>query len=248
MRTRSPELTPTLSRTQLNSVDQDADQTYSIIKKRDSTGFSKDVTAVLLIANITRCVFWLGSRFELRELHSSAAVRSPVDVRLLTRGPCTALLFQSLALIVAMLVLLFILLKYQKQSVADASEQRPLGFWQWWAHSACVSSHLTSLLIVSFVAQVDVWPVHRVSGGTRHRPLWTLHRPGRLLVVHRHPRLPWSASLVHLLCLRISDRVWLTLSALLPDRTAARSQHSGLSPNCPRPRRYQTTDASRAMA
>jgi hypothetical protein len=35
---------------------------------RDSTGFSRDVCAVLLIANITRCFFWLGNRFELGEL------------------------------------------------------------------------------------------------------------------------------------------------------------------------------------
>jgi len=32
---------------------------------RDSTGFSRDVCAVLLVANITRCFFWLGRHFEL---------------------------------------------------------------------------------------------------------------------------------------------------------------------------------------
>ncbi|CAG8556066.1 17613_t:CDS:10, partial [Acaulospora colombiana] len=37
---------------------------YSIIKKKDATGFSRDVTAILLIANITRCMFWIGKRFE----------------------------------------------------------------------------------------------------------------------------------------------------------------------------------------
>lgn len=35
-----------------------ADQALSIARKRDSTGFSKDVCAVLLIANIARCFFW----------------------------------------------------------------------------------------------------------------------------------------------------------------------------------------------
>lgn len=37
---------------------------------RDSTGFSRDVCAVLLIANITRCFFWIGNHFELgKSLH-----------------------------------------------------------------------------------------------------------------------------------------------------------------------------------
>ncbi|CAK5267349.1 unnamed protein product, partial [Mycena citricolor] len=41
------------------------DQAYSIVRKKDSTGFSRDVCAILLIANITRCFFWLGNHFEI---------------------------------------------------------------------------------------------------------------------------------------------------------------------------------------
>ena len=37
-----------------------ADQAWSIIKKKDSTGFSMDVCAVLILSNLMRCVFWLG--------------------------------------------------------------------------------------------------------------------------------------------------------------------------------------------
>ncbi|KAE9393461.1 hypothetical protein BT96DRAFT_967186 [Gymnopus androsaceus JB14] len=48
-----------------------ADQAYSIVKKKDSTGFSRDVCAILLIANITRCFFWLGNQFELALLLQS---------------------------------------------------------------------------------------------------------------------------------------------------------------------------------
>ncbi|KAL7415727.1 hypothetical protein BDY24DRAFT_382022 [Mrakia frigida] len=84
------------------------DQAWSIIQKKDSTGFSMDVCAVLIFSNIMRCVFWLGSRFEL------------------------ALLMQSILLILAMLVLLFILLKYRKPASSSAKQsRRPLNFWMW---------------------------------------------------------------------------------------------------------------------
>jgi len=48
-----------------------ADQAISIIKKKDATGFSRDVCAILLIANITRCFFWLGDHFEIALLVQS---------------------------------------------------------------------------------------------------------------------------------------------------------------------------------
>jgi len=54
---------------------------YSILKKklviakrnpsahwiifRDSTGFSKDICGILLLANIARCFFWIGRQFEI---------------------------------------------------------------------------------------------------------------------------------------------------------------------------------------
>ncbi|EKM50393.1 uncharacterized protein PHACADRAFT_57362, partial [Phanerochaete carnosa HHB-10118-sp] len=66
-----------------------ADQAYSIVRKKDAIGFSRDVCAILLLANITRCFFWLGNRFEF------------------------ALLFQSLFMIVAQLALLYICILYR---------------------------------------------------------------------------------------------------------------------------------------
>ncbi|WWC91207.1 uncharacterized protein L201_006149 [Kwoniella dendrophila CBS 6074] len=74
-----------------------ADQAYSIVKKKDSSGFSHDVCGVLLIANIIRVFFWLGNRFE------------------------TPLLIQSLLLIVSQLILLAICLHY-KPTATDSSE------------------------------------------------------------------------------------------------------------------------------
>ncbi|KAJ9475719.1 Scramblase ANY1 [Pseudozyma hubeiensis] len=66
-----------------------ADQAYSIHRKQDARGFSHDVCAVLLIANITRCFFWLGERFEF------------------------ALLLQSLLMIAAQLGLLYLCIRYR---------------------------------------------------------------------------------------------------------------------------------------
>ncbi|KAF5367162.1 hypothetical protein D9758_004006 [Tetrapyrgos nigripes] len=86
-----------------------ADQAYSIVKKKDATGFSRDVCAILLIANITRCFFWLGSRFE------------------------TALLVQSILMILAQLALLYICILYRPKTSPESLglKTRPLSFWQW---------------------------------------------------------------------------------------------------------------------
>ncbi|KAI0331508.1 hypothetical protein GY45DRAFT_625809 [Cubamyces sp. BRFM 1775] len=86
-----------------------ADQAYSIVRKKDSTGFSRDVCAILLLANITRCFFWLGRHFEL------------------------ALLFQSLFMIAAQLALLFICLRYRPSLSPEnlGTSTRPFSFWQW---------------------------------------------------------------------------------------------------------------------
>ena len=40
------------------------DQLLSIVRRRDSTGFSMDVCGVLITANIIRVFFWFGKRFE----------------------------------------------------------------------------------------------------------------------------------------------------------------------------------------
>ncbi|TFY72322.1 hypothetical protein EVG20_g698 [Dentipellis fragilis] len=86
-----------------------ADQAVSIIRKKDSTGFSRDICAVLLLANITRCFFWLGNQFEF------------------------ALLFQSLFMIVAQLALLYICIRYRPRHSPETlgTSARPFAFWQW---------------------------------------------------------------------------------------------------------------------
>ncbi|CBQ69563.1 conserved hypothetical protein [Sporisorium reilianum SRZ2] len=66
-----------------------ADQAYSIYRKQDARGFSHDVCAVLLIANLTRCFFWLSERFEF------------------------ALLLQSVLMITAQLGLLYLCIRFK---------------------------------------------------------------------------------------------------------------------------------------
>ncbi|KZT70753.1 hypothetical protein DAEQUDRAFT_724879 [Daedalea quercina L-15889] len=86
-----------------------ADQAYSIVRKKDSTGFSRDVCAILLLANITRCFFWLGSRFEI------------------------TLLLQSIFMILAQMALLYICIKNRPSSSPEniGASSRPFAFWQW---------------------------------------------------------------------------------------------------------------------
>jgi len=86
-----------------------ADQTFSIVRKKDATGFSRDICGILLIGNITRCFFWLGDRFEI------------------------ALLIQSILMILAQLALLYICIIYRPRSSPEivSSSTRPLSFWQW---------------------------------------------------------------------------------------------------------------------
>ncbi|KAJ7050565.1 hypothetical protein C8F01DRAFT_1178832 [Mycena amicta] len=86
-----------------------ADQTFSIVKKKDATGFSRDVCAILLIANITRCFFWLGDRFEI------------------------ALLVQSILMILAQLALLYICILYRPRLSPEnvGGSSRLFSFWQW---------------------------------------------------------------------------------------------------------------------
>ncbi|WWC73092.1 uncharacterized protein I206_107057 [Kwoniella pini CBS 10737] len=79
-----------------------ADQAYSIVKKKDSSGFSHDVCGVLLIANTVRVFFWLGNRFE------------------------TPLLIQSLLLIVSQLILLAICLHYKPLNSENELNYAPL--------------------------------------------------------------------------------------------------------------------------
>ncbi|KAF5383528.1 hypothetical protein D9615_003696 [Tricholomella constricta] len=89
------------------------DQAVSIIRKKDSTGFSRDVCAILLIANITRCFFWLGDPFEF------------------------ALLIQSILMILAQLALLYICILYRPRISPEnlGGSTRPLSFWQWYSYT-----------------------------------------------------------------------------------------------------------------
>ncbi|GAA5966273.1 hypothetical protein JCM3765_002582 [Sporobolomyces pararoseus] len=42
-----------------------SDQYISICKKRNSKGFSTDIPGLLIVANITRCIYWLGEKFQI---------------------------------------------------------------------------------------------------------------------------------------------------------------------------------------
>ncbi|KAF4611101.1 hypothetical protein D9613_006793 [Agrocybe pediades] len=101
-----------------------ADQAFSIVRKKDSTGFSRDVCAILLIANITRCFFWLGNHFEI------------------------ALLVQSVLMILAQLALLYICILYRPHISPETlgTSSRPLSFWQWPTYSQYIE-FLAGLII-----------------------------------------------------------------------------------------------------
>ncbi|KAI9464565.1 hypothetical protein BJY52DRAFT_1249957 [Lactarius psammicola] len=118
-----------------------ADQTVSIIRKKDSTGFSRDICAVLLVANITRCFFWLGEHFEF------------------------ALLIQSLLMILAQLALLYICVLYRSRLSPDnlGASSRPLSFWQWTTYSQHIEFlagyivFLTILVLIFGRLEAFVW-------------------------------------------------------------------------------------------
>ncbi|KAI9461450.1 hypothetical protein HD554DRAFT_2129749 [Boletus coccyginus] len=104
------------------------DQGVSIVRKKDSTGFSRDVCAILLIANITRCFFWLGARFEF------------------------ALLLQSILMIIAQLALLFICLRYRPKTSSGsyAPSPRPFSFWQWSSYTQYIEC-LAGIILCSAI-------------------------------------------------------------------------------------------------
>ncbi|WOO84975.1 PQ-loop repeat-containing protein 1 [Vanrija pseudolonga] len=133
------------------------DQAYSIIKKRDSSGFSHDVCGVIIIACTIRVFFWLGEHFE------------------------TPLLVQALLLIISQLALLWICLYYSPQRKTKAVERddeaegdeetdrtaflpeesaapeapawrRPFNFWQW-DNFGSYLEFLAGLIVVLSVLQ-----------------------------------------------------------------------------------------------
>ncbi|KIM34483.1 hypothetical protein M408DRAFT_60351, partial [Serendipita vermifera MAFF 305830] len=81
----------------------------SLYCSRDATGFSRDVPGILLVANITRCMFWIGKRFEF------------------------ALLVQSILMIFAQLGLLYICLLFKPKH--EPISDRPFHLWQWKLYS-----------------------------------------------------------------------------------------------------------------
>ncbi|BGP62250.1 hypothetical protein NBRC10512v2_003579 [Rhodotorula toruloides] len=83
------------------------DQYWSINKKHDSRGFSIDVCAILIIANLTRLVYWLGDHYQ------------------------TYLLVQSILMVVAQFGLLYVCLKYRPRDWDETRPYRIANFWQW---------------------------------------------------------------------------------------------------------------------
>ncbi|KAI0033681.1 hypothetical protein K488DRAFT_77756 [Vararia minispora EC-137] len=109
-----------------------ADQTYSIIRKKNATGFSKDVCAVMLFSNIMRCFFWLGNQFEL------------------------ALLFQSIFLILTHLAVLYVCILYKPahSTVDTSSSRRPFSFWQWQTYPQyieCIASYIITTTVLFLI-------------------------------------------------------------------------------------------------
>ncbi|KAL1407633.1 hypothetical protein Q8F55_007066 [Vanrija albida] len=132
------------------------DQAHSIIKKRDSSGFSHDVCGVIIIACTIRVFFWLGEHFE------------------------TPLLVQALLLIISQLALLWICLYYSPSRKSKAVEpdeeaegeetdrtaflpeetapdaapawRRPFNFWQWESFGSYIE-FVAGLIVVLSVLQ-----------------------------------------------------------------------------------------------
>jgi hypothetical protein len=94
-----------------------------------------------LVANITRCFFWLGEHFEF------------------------ALLMQSILMILCQLALLYICVLYHPRSSSDnfGASSRPLSFWQWTTYSLHIEFlagyivFLTILVLIFGRLEVFVW-------------------------------------------------------------------------------------------
>ncbi|EIM80530.1 uncharacterized protein STEHIDRAFT_68204 [Stereum hirsutum FP-91666 SS1] len=116
-----------------------ADQAVSIIRKKDATGFSRDVCAVLLLSNICRAFFWIGSRFEF------------------------ALLLQSILMILAQLALLYICILYRPRLSPEGlgTSTRLFSFWQWptyTQHIEFLAGYILCLTILTLIfGRMDVF-------------------------------------------------------------------------------------------
>jgi solute carrier family 66, member 2 len=191
------------------------DQTTSIIRKkyvpltcstefrssplfRDSTGFSRDVCAVLcashtlflclvtdlwirLLANITRCFFWLGEHFEF------------------------ALLVQSLLMIVcqvspshmplkkadlSQLALLYICVLYRPRLSPEnlGASSRPLGFWQWTTYSQHVEFLAGYMYGIQRIIIIFIFSLTLVSS----LRFWCLYSAIRTFSYGSLASLPWD--------------------------------------------------------
>lgn len=47
------------------------------MRKRSSAGFSLDVCGVLIVANVTRVVYWMGERFQLARKNVAGLLAGP---------------------------------------------------------------------------------------------------------------------------------------------------------------------------
>ncbi|KAH9815361.1 hypothetical protein DFH28DRAFT_1082229 [Melampsora americana] len=74
------------------------DQYISILKRRNSDGFSREICGVLLISNITRIFYWFGERFEI------------------------GLLIQSILMILTQLILLQICLRFSHSTSSSSND------------------------------------------------------------------------------------------------------------------------------
>ncbi|GAA5993241.1 hypothetical protein JCM5350_007294 [Sporobolomyces pararoseus] len=102
-----------------------SDQYISICRKRNSTGFSTDIPGLLIVANITRIIYWLGERFQIY------------------------LLVQSILMIFAQFGILYVCLLYKdpnEMSKRKGKKRRPGNFWQWENFSAYLE--FSALLIL----------------------------------------------------------------------------------------------------
>ncbi|GAA5837899.1 hypothetical protein JCM3766R1_001512 [Sporobolomyces carnicolor] len=87
------------------------DQYISICRKRNSQGFSTDIPGLLIVANVTRCIYWLGARFQIY------------------------LLVQSLLMIGAQFGILYVCILYKDHAHVDLhrakTSKRPANLWAW---------------------------------------------------------------------------------------------------------------------
>ncbi|KAK9893900.1 hypothetical protein P389DRAFT_147427 [Cystobasidium minutum MCA 4210] len=120
------------------------DQYFSIIKRKDSTGFSIDVCGVLICANIIRVFFWFGQRFEI------------------------ALLVQSVLMIAFQLALLYVCIKYRQTLLpthernksldivgSENSWSRPYNFWQWESYGTYIE-FIGALIFVNTILYIGL--------------------------------------------------------------------------------------------